>query len=76
MPSAEEAERRFVEMLEEAELPLFTSSFYDPQRHELRFTWDHGLTIHIDLARGDWEPIDDSERAAILGGATTTSRFT
>ena len=63
----DQAERRFAEMLEEAGLPRFTSSFHDPAIDELQLTWDHGLTIHIDLTRRDMEPFDDSERAAILG---------
>jgi hypothetical protein len=54
-------------MLEEAGLPRFTSAVHDPEIDELQVTWDHGLTIHIDLSRGDWEPFDESDRAAILG---------
>src|SRR4051794_19543256 len=61
------AERRFAELLEEAGLPRFSSSFHDPAIHELQLTWDHGLTIHIDLTRGDLGPIDAWERASILG---------
>jgi hypothetical protein len=63
----DQAERRFAEMLEEAGLPRFTSSFHDPACDQLQVTWEHGLTIHIDLTRRDMEPFDDSERAAILG---------
>ena len=63
----DEAERHFAQMLEEAGLPRFTSAVHDPEIDELRVSWDHGLTIHIDLTRSDWEPIDDSERASILG---------
>lgn len=63
----DQAERRFAEMLEEAGLPRFTSAFHDPTCDQLQVTWDHGLTIYIDLTRRDSEPIDDSERAAILG---------
>lgn len=63
----EQAERRFAEMLAAAGLPRFTSTFHDPALDELQLTWDHGFSIHIDLTHGDWEPIDDSERAAILG---------
>ena len=63
----DEAERHFAAMLEEAGLPRFTSAVHDPEIDELQVSWDHGLTIHIDLSRGDWEPIDDSERASILG---------
>lgn len=62
-----EAERHFAAMLEEAGLPRFTSAVHDPDIDELQLAWDHGLTIHIDLTRRDWDPIDDSERAAILG---------
>jgi len=62
-----EAERHFAQMLEEAGLPRFTSAFHDPEIDELQVSWDHGFTIHIDLSRSDWAPIDDSERAAILG---------
>jgi hypothetical protein len=62
-----QAERHFAEMLEQAGLPRFTSSFHDASIDELQLRWDHGFTIHIDLSRDDWEPIDDSERAAILG---------
>ena len=63
----DEAERHFAAMLEEAGLPRFTSAVHDPEIDELQVTWDHGLTIHIDLSRGDWEPFDESDRAAILG---------
>jgi hypothetical protein len=59
-------ERRFAAMLEEAGLPRFTSVFHDTETDLLEVSWDHGLTIHIDLTRSDMEPIDDSERAAIL----------
>jgi hypothetical protein len=62
----DQAERRFAEMLEEAGLPRFTSALYDPASDQLQVTWDHGLTIYIDLAR-EMDPIDDWERAAILG---------
>jgi hypothetical protein len=62
------AERRFAEMLDEAGLPRFSSTFHDEQIDELQFTWEHGLTIHMDLSRGgELEPIDDWERASILG---------
>jgi hypothetical protein len=63
----DQAERRYAEMIEEAGLPRFTSAFHDPASDELQVTWDHGLTIHIDLARWEMDPIDDWERAAILG---------
>jgi hypothetical protein len=61
------AERRFAEMLDEVGLPRFESAVHDPEAHELQLSWDHGLTIHIDLTRWDQEPIDDEERASILG---------
>ena len=62
----EQAERHFAQMLDEAGLPRFDSTLHDPEIHELEFRWDHGFTIHVDLTRSDWEPIHDSERAAIL----------
>jgi len=62
-----EAERRFADMLEEAGLPRFTSTVHDPSTDELQLRWEHGFTLHIDLTRRDWEPIDASERAPILG---------
>src|SRR3954447_11308040 len=62
-----QAERQFAELLEEAGLPRFTSTLHDPAGDQLQVSWDHGLTIHIDLTRRDMEPIDESERAAILG---------
>ena len=63
----DQAERQFAELLEEAGLPRFDSAVYDPALHELQLTWNHGLTVLLDLSRGDQEPIDDVERAAILG---------
>jgi hypothetical protein len=62
-----QAEQRFAEMLEEAGLPRFTCAHHDPDIDELQLVWDHGFTLHIDLTRRDTEPIDDWERAAILG---------
>ena len=62
-----EAERLFAEMLEEAELPCFSSTFYDPEIDQLQFTWKRGLTIFMDLSGGDIEPLDDWDRASILG---------
>ena len=38
----DEAERRFADMLEQAGLPCFTSTFHDPATHELQFIWEHG----------------------------------
>lgn len=63
-----DAERRFAAMLEQAGLPRFASTFHDPATNELELTWEHGFTIHVDLSR-DMSPIDDWERAAILGQA-------
>jgi hypothetical protein len=63
----DEAERRFAEMLDEAGLPRFTSTFHDPAIDELRLIWDNGFTIHLDLTCHDMEEIDEFERAAILG---------
>jgi hypothetical protein len=63
----DEGERRFAERVEEAGLPRFASTFHDPAIDELQFTWDHGLTIHMDLTSREVNPIDDWERAAILG---------
>jgi hypothetical protein len=60
-------ERRFAELLEEAGLPRFTSAQHDVATDYLEVSWDHGFTIYIDLTRDDMEPIDESERAAILG---------
>src|SRR4051812_37237138 len=61
------AERRFAEMLEQAGLPRFTSAFHDSASDALEVSWDHGLTLYLDLTRPDMSPIDDWERAAILG---------
>ena len=62
-----QAERQFAELLEEAGLPRFTCAYHDPEIDELQLVWDHGFRLHIDLTRRDTEPIDDWERAAILG---------
>jgi hypothetical protein len=64
-----EAEARFAAMLEEAGLPRFASAFHDPAIDELQLAWDHGFTIHVDLTCAEVSPIDDWERAAILGSA-------
>ena len=63
----DEAERRFAEMLEEAELPCFSSTFYDPEIDHLQFTWERGFTIFMDLSDGVIDPLDDWDRASILG---------
>jgi hypothetical protein len=55
-------------MLADAALPRFAASFHDPALDELQLTWDHGFTIHMDLTR-ELSPIDDRERAGILGHA-------
>jgi hypothetical protein len=62
----DQVERHFAALLEEAGLPRFNSSFHDATCDMLELSWDHGFAIHIDLTRPDMEPIDDSERAAIL----------
>jgi hypothetical protein len=64
---ADEAERRFAEMLEKAGLPRFASTLHVPATDELQLTCGHGFTIHIDLTRQEVDPIDDWERTAILG---------
>jgi hypothetical protein len=61
------AERRFAEMLEQAGLPRFASAFHDSASDLLQVSWEHGLTIYLDLTRPEMSPIDDCERAAILG---------
>ena len=60
-PTPEQAERRFIELLEEAGLPRFTSSFHDPILDELQLTWDHGLKVIVELTSGDSDPIDERE---------------
>ena len=65
----DEAERRFADMLEEAGLPRFAFTFHDPAIDELQLTWDHGFTIHLDLTCPEVSPIDDGERAAIVGSS-------
>src|SRR4051794_30463402 len=62
-----QAEREFAQLLEEAGLPRFATAFHDPELNELQLTWDHGLTIDIDLTQPGTPPIEDWERAAILG---------
>ena len=61
-----EADRRFAQMLAEAGLPQFDSVLHAPELDELQLTWAHGFRIHVDLTR-EMSPIDDWERAAILG---------
>ncbi len=63
-----EAGRRFAERLEEAGLPRFASAVHDPELDLLEISWDHGVTFYMDLTRADvLGPIDDEERAMILG---------
>jgi hypothetical protein len=61
-----EAERRFGEMLDEAGLPRFVETCHNPAIDMLQLSWEHGFAIHIDLLE-ELEPIDDWERAGILG---------
>jgi hypothetical protein len=61
-----DAELRFAELLKAADLPLYTRTVYDPELQALEFHWSHGLTLHMDLSRGEVEPIDEWERNAIL----------
>ena len=64
----DEAERRFAARLEEASLPHFASAVHDSQLDLLQVTWDHGVTLYMDLTREVMAgPIDDHERAVILG---------
>jgi hypothetical protein len=66
-----DAELRFAEHLKAAGLPLYSSTVHDPEAHDLEFRWDHGLSLHLDLTRGTVDPIDEWERAAILGEGPT-----
>jgi hypothetical protein len=63
-----DAERRFAEMLDEAGLPRFTSTHHHVSSDSLELSWDHGLSIYMDLTRGEIEPLDEWDRSAILGG--------
>ena len=54
-------------MLEEAGLPCFTFTFHDPESRVLQLRWDNGFSVHLDLRRRHTEPIEESERAGILG---------
>jgi hypothetical protein len=63
-----EAERRFSARLEEAGLPSFASAVHDPELDLLQISWEHGVTLFMDLTREDLDiPIDNQERAVILG---------
>jgi hypothetical protein len=66
-PGPREAEERFAAMLAEEGLPCFDSAVHDAPSGELQLRWHHGLTLCLDLNRDDMEPLDDWERAAILG---------
>jgi hypothetical protein len=67
-----DAGRRFADRLEEAGLPRFTSAVHDPELDLLEISWDQGLTLYLDLTREDAVgPIDDEERATILGLLTS-----
>lgn len=63
-----EAARRFAERLEEAGLPGFASAVHDPALDLLEVSWEHGITLYMDLTREDiLEPIGAAEGAVILG---------
>lgn len=63
-----EAERSFAARLEEAGLPPFVSAVHDPALDLLEISWEHGVTLYMDLTRKDIAgPIDDEDRAVILG---------
>lgn len=63
-----DAEARFAEMLDDAGLPRFETTYHDSRANTLEFTWPHGLTLCMDLSGGEIEPLDEWERSAILGG--------
>jgi len=64
----DEAARRLAARLEEAGLPAFVSAEHDAELDLLKVTWAHGITLYMDLTRGDFmEPIDAHGRAVILG---------
>jgi hypothetical protein len=64
----DEAERRFAARLDEADLPRFASAVHDTELDLLQISWDHGVTLFMDLTREDtMGPIDAEERAVILG---------
>ena len=59
---------RFAELLDEAGLPRFDDCHYHADSDMLQFSWAHGYSIWMDLSHDDEiEPIDEDERAAILG---------
>jgi hypothetical protein len=62
-----DAERQFAELLVEAGLPRFDSTSHDPDAGILELSWEHGLTLHLDLTRGEISPLEDWERKAIFG---------
>jgi hypothetical protein len=64
----DEAGRRFADRLEEAGLPRFASAVHNAALDLLEISWDHGVTLYMNLAGDEVVgPIDDQERAAILG---------
>jgi hypothetical protein len=64
----DEAARGFAERLAEAGLPCFATAAHDPELDLLQLSWPHGVTLYMDLTREDIAaPIDDEERAVILG---------
>jgi hypothetical protein len=63
----DDAGRRFADRLEEAGLPRFATAVHDPELDLLEISWDHGVTLYLDLTREDAVgPIDGDERATIL----------
>lgn len=60
--------RRFSEMLEQEELPPFTSALHDLLNDEVRLGWPHGLSFCFDLDCEELEPLDDDDRDAIVRG--------
>jgi hypothetical protein len=62
------AASRLAARLEEAGLPRFVSAEHDSELDLLKVSWSHGVTIYMDLRHdGIVEPIDEHERAMILG---------
>lgn len=64
----DEAKRRFVEMLDEAELPHLVATLYDAEINELQLIWESGLRFHLDLSCDQLEPLDEWDRASIQAG--------
>ena len=59
--------RDFAAMLDEAGLPPFAAALHDLMGDELLLEWPNGLTICVDLEAKELEPLDEDDRAAILG---------